>query len=93
MQRRQHIYLILKEAINNLIKYACCSNASIVVEYANGILKVEVADDGKGFDTERESHGNGLLNMKKRARALHGKLNIASSPGAGTRICLAVEID
>jgi len=93
MQRRQHIYLILKEAINNLIKYACCSNASIVVEYTNGILKVEVADDGKGFDTERESLGNGLLNMKKRARALHGKLNITSSPGAGTRIRLAVEID
>jgi len=93
MQRRQHIYLIIKEAINNLIKYACCSNASIVVEYTNGILKVEVADDGKGFDTERESPGNGLLNMKKRARALHGKLNIASSPGAGTRVCLAVEID
>jgi len=93
MQRRQHIYLVLKEAINNLIKYAECSTVSIVALYTNGCLKIEVTDDGKGFDTSLPRHGNGLLNMQKRAREIHGKLNIISVPGRGATISLAVQID
>jgi ligand-binding sensor domain-containing protein/two-component sensor histidine kinase len=93
MQSRQHIYLILKEAINNLVKYSGCRNASIVAECTGGCLKIEVADDGKGFDTLCESHGNGLLNMKKRAQSLRAEFNIVSTPGSGTWVKLIVEID
>jgi len=93
MQRRQHIYLVLKEAINNLIKYSGCSTVCILAEYSGGLLKIEVADDGKGFDTTQQSSGNGLLNMQKRAEAMRGKFCIASSPGKGTRVSLAVQIE
>ena len=93
MQRRQHIYLVLKEAINNLIKYSRCTTVCILAEYAGGWLKVEIIDDGVGFDTNQLSSGNGLANMKKRTEAMHGKLCIASSPGKGTRISLAVQIE
>ena len=93
MQRRQHIYLVLKEAINNLIKYSCCSTVCILAEYTGGLLKIEVADNGKGFDMQQISPGNGLLNMQKRVDAMRGKLCIASSPGNGTRVSLAVQIE
>jgi ligand-binding sensor domain-containing protein/two-component sensor histidine kinase len=93
MQRRQHIYLVLKEAINNLIKYSGCTSVCILAEYSAGLLKIEVADDGKGFDTNQLSSGNGLLNMQKRTEAMRGKLCIASSPGKGTRVSLAVQIE
>jgi ligand-binding sensor domain-containing protein/two-component sensor histidine kinase len=93
MQRRQHIYLVLKEAINNLIKYSGCTTVCILAEYTGGLLKIEVADDGKGFDTNQLSSGNGLMNMQKRAEAMCGKLCIASSPGKGTRVSLAVQIE
>jgi len=93
MQLRQHIYLVLKEAINNLIKYSQCSNACIIAEYSAGMLKIEVADDGTGFDTNKASGGNGLLNMRKRTEAMHGNLCIASTPGRGTRVSLAVQIE
>ncbi len=93
MQRRQHIYLVLKEAINNLIKYSECSTVSIVALYTNGTLKIDINDDGKGFDTTQPSHGNGLVNMQKRAREIRGKLNIVSNPGMGTTLSLVVQID
>jgi ligand-binding sensor domain-containing protein/two-component sensor histidine kinase len=93
MQRRQHIYLILKEAINNLIKYSACTSAHITAEYAEGLLKIEVADNGKGFDIKKAAYGNGLNNMKKRNDAIGGKLLIVSAPGNGTRVILSVEIE
>jgi signal transduction histidine kinase/ligand-binding sensor domain-containing protein len=93
MQSRQHIYLIMKEAINNLIKYSQCTTVCIVAEYADGLLKIEVADDGKGFDAGRSFPGNGLLNMRKRANELRGELYISSAPGKGTRLKLVVEIE
>jgi len=93
MQRRQHIYLILKEAVNNLIKYSGCKMACINADYAGGLLNIEIADNGRGFDTKIASSGNGLQNMHKRASAIRGHLLIASAPGSGTRIILSVEIE
>jgi signal transduction histidine kinase/ligand-binding sensor domain-containing protein len=93
MQRRQHIYLILKEAINNLIKYSCCTTVCITVEYAGGSLTVIVTDDGKGFDLKNVVLGNGLNNMKKRAADMRGKLFIASAPGKGSSVTLSVQIE
>lgn len=93
MQRRQHIYLILKEAINNLIKYSECTTVSINADCAGGKLKIEISDDGKGFDINKIQPGNGLYNMKKRTDAMPGKLLITTAPGNGTKITLCVEIE
>ncbi len=93
MQRRQHIYLILKEAINNLIKYSDCTIVCINTEYTSGLLKIEVADNGQGFDIKCIQPGNGLLNMQKRTDAMRGTLLITSAPGKGTQVILSVEIE
>jgi ligand-binding sensor domain-containing protein/two-component sensor histidine kinase len=93
MQQRQHIYLILKEAINNLIKYSCCTAVSIKAACTSGLLKIEVADNGKGFDIKTIHYGNGLNNMQKRADAMRGSLSIKSAPGNGTTVTLSVEIE
>ncbi len=93
MQQRQHIYLILKETINNLIKYSYCTNVFINAEYAGGLLKIEVADNGRGFDKKTVIPGNGLHNMQKRTDAMRGTLLIAPAPGGGTRVILSVQIE
>ncbi len=93
MQRRQHIYLILKEAINNLVKYSCCTAACITAAYVGHTLKIEVTDNGKGFDMNSSQHGNGLYNMKKRAEVIRGSLSITSAPGQGTKVTLVVQIE
>ena len=92
MEFRQHIYLILKEAINNLVKYAEASNAEITADYNNHLLLVTIKDNGKGFEPAPIPGGNGLLNMKSRATIMQGTLKIASNPGAGTVITLQVKI-
>jgi len=93
MQKRQHIYLILKEAINNLIKYSGCSSVSINADCAGEMLKIEVADNGGGFDIGKTRLGNGLNNMQKRTDLMRGKLEIKTAPGSGTIIILSVQIE
>ena len=93
MQQRQHIYLLLKEAINNLIKYSACTSVSITAELSGRMLKIEVVDNGRGFDEKGIAPGNGLLNMQKRAEAMRGNFSITTAPGKGTRVNLSVEIE
>jgi len=58
MDYRQHIYLILKEAINNLVKYAGASRAVIEVRWEANWLNLCVRDNGKGFDSTGITGGN-----------------------------------
>jgi ligand-binding sensor domain-containing protein/two-component sensor histidine kinase len=92
MEFRQHIYLILKEAINNLVKYANCSKAEISADYHQSQLSIMIKDNGIGFDPKSRSTGNGLLNMNKRAEAINARLEIFSQPKVGTQISLLVKI-
>lgn len=92
MEFRQHIYLILKEALNNLVKYSGCTEAEIVVSCYSSFLKIVIKDNGKGFDPGKETQGNGLNSMKKRAAAMKSKLEINSKINGGTSITLVVKI-
>ncbi len=92
MEYRQHIYLIMKEAINNLVKYSNCSEAEIIVNSYHSILRIIIKDNGRGFNSEIQSKGNGLLNMRKRAVEMKATLDIISSTAKGTTISLAVKI-
>jgi len=100
MDYRQHIYLILKEAINNLVKYAGASRAFIEVRWEGTRLDLCVRDNGKGFDAAGVSagnvasgrEGNGLIGMRRRAQLMEADLGIRSAPGKGTDICLSVKV-
>ncbi|MGZ5220822.1 MAG: triple tyrosine motif-containing protein, partial [Chitinophagaceae bacterium] len=92
MEYRQHIYLILKEAINNIVKYAECTEASIQIKKGTGVLKISITDNGKGFSPALLHPGNGLLNMKERAGLINAELKIISVPGEGTKISLYSKI-
>ncbi|MGZ8559859.1 MAG: triple tyrosine motif-containing protein, partial [Chitinophagaceae bacterium] len=92
MEFRQHIYLIMKEAINNIVKYADCTSTSIEIKKEQAILKIIISDNGKGFNPATTDTGNGLLNMKQRADLINATLKVESSPGQGTRIFLSTKI-
>jgi len=91
MNLRQHLYLILKEAVNNLAKYSSATHATICINYENGYLNMNVTDNGKGFDTAKQQTGNGLRNMKRRAGLLRAKLKIESND-SGTTVLLRTKI-
>lgn len=83
---KRNLLLIAKEAINNSIKYAECKKIHVSISKINGKTSLQIHDDGKGFGISDITPGNGLKNMQDRARQIHYKVNIASSPEDGTTI-------
>jgi len=77
---RQNLYLIFKEAVHNAAKYAEASQLFIKLQNLNGVFKMRIADDGKGFGTPRQS-GHGLRNMQMRATRLGAKLDVRMENG------------
>jgi signal transduction histidine kinase/ligand-binding sensor domain-containing protein len=92
MEDRQHVYLIMKEAINNLVKYAGARKASIRAGMTGNQLRVQISDDGKGILPEEEQKGNGIPNMKSRAEAMKAALVIHSAASQGTTVELTLKI-
>ncbi len=91
MESRRNIFLIIKESINNLIKYSDCTEALVKAEYVNDDILFTVKDNGKGFNPEMLTTRNGLKNLKARAGQINAVLNIQSAPGEGTLITLLVK--
>jgi signal transduction histidine kinase len=89
---RKNLLLIFKEAINNIAKYSRAQRVNFRSWSENGDLKIEIADDGVGFDLSHARNGNGLGNMKHRAEFLRGELVIISSPGQGSVLKLSIPL-
>jgi signal transduction histidine kinase/ligand-binding sensor domain-containing protein len=88
MEGRKDFYLLFKEAINNVAKYAHGQNVWISIQYIKNKIVLTIKDDGVGFNPEKVSKGNGLNNYKTRASNLKGEIEIISSLGTGTTIQL-----
>jgi|YelNatPaOPRAMG01_1025707.scaffolds.fasta_scaffold00247_10 ligand-binding sensor domain-containing protein/two-component sensor histidine kinase len=86
MEHRQHLYLIFKEGINNCISHSGCTEISLDAFVKGKHLEMILKDNGKGFDISQKSSGNGLDNMKQRAKSIGGVINIFSEKGKGTTI-------
>lgn len=88
---RKNLYLIFKEAINNIAKYAQASRVQIRFEVSNNRLDLYIGDNGIGFDTEQQKKGNGLRTMPERARQIGAEFRLQSQPGH-TEIHLSLRI-
>ena len=88
------IYRLVQEALTNVVKHAEAVRVSVRVadEENDGIVCVEVRDDGRGFDTRVASEGFGLLGMRERVEAIHGSLSVDSTPGGGTKLVARLPI-
>ena len=88
MDLRRDLYLIFKEAVNNIAKHANCTKVGINLDIHHHEIILQIEDDGIGFDVSDETNGNGLTNMKKRAERSKGSLQIESAPDQGTKITI-----
>lgn len=90
---RRDLYLILREALNNTVKYADASSIQVTFVARGNTVRLQVKDDGRGFNiSQAMREGHGLGNLKARAERIGGSLVIASEPGGGTLIRLEVEL-
>ncbi|WP_373522534.1 histidine kinase [Aquiflexum sp.] len=90
---RKNIYLIFKEAVNNCAKYSSATEVLISLEVKNNLLFIEIADNGVGFNYQRElNKSNGLLNMENRAKQIQAKFELKTEPERGTMIKLEAPV-
>ncbi len=92
MEQRKNIFLIFKEALNNALKYSGTGSIEIKVITENKRLALQVTDHGKGFDIATTGRGNGLDNMRNRAKELHGELLINTVAAGGTTVKLKMPL-
>lgn len=81
-----NIYRIIQEALQNVNKYSKADFADVIINQDGGFITISITDNGVGFNTAIAAEGIGLKNLKKRAEALNGRLDIDSSPGNGAQI-------
>jgi two-component system, NarL family, sensor kinase len=93
--QRREVYLILKEALHNVARHSAARSVTMRVSATRRSLDAELRDDGRGMDGRDGSPargGHGLGNMRSRAEALGGRLEIASAAGDGTTVRLHVPL-
>jgi signal transduction histidine kinase len=92
MEERKALYMVYREALNNCAKYSGCSVVDASLVHSAGMLRMEITDNGRGFDQHTVKNGNGLFNMRSRAEALNGQFSLQTVPGNGTRIQLSLPV-
>lgn len=92
-EARHNVFLVLKEALNNVVKHAAASEVWFRVHYEKELLTLRMEDNGKGFKASGGSEaGNGLGNMARRMQATGGTFAWQSEPGKGTRIEIQIPL-
>jgi two-component system sensor histidine kinase UhpB len=88
------IYRLVQEALNNVAKHAQAEaiRVRVVEDDAERAVRVEVHDDGRGFNPGDASEGFGLVGMRERVAAVGGTVAVESSPGEGTRLYARVPV-
>jgi signal transduction histidine kinase len=80
------VYFCSLEALQNTVKYAEATSASVRIAQRDGVLRFEVRDDGKGFDSSVTGRGTGLQGISDRVAAMGGATTVMAAPGKGTTV-------
>jgi PAS domain S-box-containing protein len=92
MEIRRQVYLVVKEALNNVVRHSQCTQAFLGAIVTERTLTLNVRDNGKGFHVATSRSGNGLKNMEMRAASINADLSVTSGEGIGTTITLRIPI-
>jgi two-component sensor histidine kinase len=90
-QQRRNVFLVIKESLNNILKYAESTEVQVQLFIRSKKLHLIISDNGKGFDvSQTRRFGNGLINMKKRMEEIGGEYQIQSTLTNGTTTTISV---
>jgi len=93
-QKELVIFRIMQEVLNNCIKHAEATVITVVLNYQNNLVEIEISDNGKGFISKSSQSptgkGTGLMNIVKRAAYIDGTCQVNSFPGKGTSIQMKI---
>ena len=90
MKVKSNLYLIFKEAVNNLSKYSNATKVNLSLIFSEKEIQLTITDNGMGFNQHEIKHRGGLVNMQHRAQEMNGTLAIKSEINKGTQIELTM---
>lgn len=88
------LYRITQEALINVAKHSSAQHVSVELKTSFRHIELKIRDDGFGFDVEhtKKSGGIGLVTMQERARLVHGRFVLQTTPGQGTTIVVKLPL-
>ena len=90
---QENLLHIGQEALTNTLKYAQARNFRTRLSCNGRGIRLELHDDGHGFDPKDRHDGLGLTGMRERVQQMNGELQITSAPGEGTNVVVAVSVN
>lgn len=90
-----HLYRIIQEVLNNMVKHAEAKAGSVTIEKKKNTIEAIIADNGKGFEISEKGKTGASLGMKtlmERAKILNSKIDIKSQINKGTKVTLTIPI-
>jgi ligand-binding sensor domain-containing protein/two-component sensor histidine kinase len=93
MEKRRDLYLVFKEALNNILKHSQASMVNIDLLARDNKVVMHITDNGKGFDVNQPANRNGLKNIKRRIEKWKGKVVIESAVGKGATLHIALPVN
>ena len=86
---RRNLFLILKESLNNAIKYSGTDKIDVDFSHSNENFNLNIKDYGKGMDDKsKDDFTNGLRNMQLRAQQIQSLFKLITAPGKGVQIAI-----
>jgi len=88
------VFRVMQEALTNAVRHSAARHVSVSLACRDDEIRLDVSDDGVGFDADAEmrGHGLGLIGMRERLMAVGGECTVSSRCGAGTRIAARVPV-
>jgi len=87
------VYRLLQETLNNGVHHGRCSHQKVTVAIENKILRVDVSDDGIGFDPTARTSGLGLAGLKERINSLGGEFLLETAENNGTSVVMLLPVE
>lgn len=86
-EARHNLFLVVKEALNNIARHARASEVRLRITTVENQIAITIEDNGRGFECAPDNaSSDGLRNMRQRMEEIGGRCQMASGPGAGTRV-------
>jgi signal transduction histidine kinase len=86
----ENLFRVGQEILTNALRHASASRFTAKMIFLPDAVRLDLRDDGRGFDPKAKSDGFGLLGIRERVEAMGGQVTVRSAPGAGTEIVLTL---
>lgn len=91
LETRRELYLFCKEVLHNAVRHGPPNRVRFHLRpKTDGGLRLEISDNGAGFDPDQPTDGRGLANLRERATTMRAEMTLDSAAGAGTTVILDI---